>query len=477
MNRKPKQKFVLHRLIDVSRSVAGGRLRPLFNANYRMLPTKKRNARINIRSSKVIGLIASLLLVFNSQVFAETKTSSASLTENTSSTGSSDSVVSGTLNAAPMIVEKQVFEIPQYTTFGGRDIKSVKVGWEAYGKLNAAKTNVILITHYFSGSSHAAGKYHINDASPGYWDSVIGPGKAIDTERFYVISVDTLANLNAYDPHVITTGPASINPDTGKPYGLDFPVVTIRDFVNVQKALLESLGIRKLYAVVGPSMGSMQAIEWASAYPDWVERMISVIGAGQSDAWTTAALEHWATPIKLDRKWNKGNYTQEHAPLDGLVGSLMLITQNALTPAFFNEHGSMLGFKNVESGPLSNIHQSHSIVNWLRERAQSRAKTMDANHLLYLVRACQLFVAGHQDNMKQGLSAIKAKTLFIPAQTDLLLMPYLSQSAHHGLTSLGNNSSLTTLDGKLGHLEGVANISAQVHAIQQFLENDKAAMQ
>jgi homoserine O-acetyltransferase len=253
--------------------------------------------------------------------------------------------------------------------------------------------------------------------------------------------------------------------------------VTIRDFVNVQKALLESLGIRKLYAVVGPSMGSMQAIEWASAYPDWVERMISVIGAGQSDAWTTAALEHWATPIKLDRKWNKGNYTQEHAPLDGLVGSLMLITQNALTPAFFNEHGSMLGFKNVESGPLSNIHQSHSIVNWLRERAQSRAKTMDANHLLYLVRACQLFVAGHQDNMKQGLSAIKAKTLFIPAQTDLLLMPYLSQSAHHGLTSLGNNSSLTTLDGKLGHLEGVANISAQVHAIQQFLENDKAAMQ
>ena len=239
MNRKPKQEFVFHCLIDVSRRVTGGRLRPLFNANYRMLPTKKRNARINIRSNKVIGLIASLLLVFNSQVFAETKTSSASLTENTSSNGSSDSVVSGTSNAPPMIVEKQVFEMPQYTTFGGRNIKSVKVGWEAYGKLNAAKTNVILITHYFSGSSHAAGKYHINDASPGYWDSVIGPGKAIDTERFYVISVDTLANLNAYDPHVITTGPASINHDTGKPYGLDFPVVT-----------MPSLELGKLYIIL-----------------------------------------------------------------------------------------------------------------------------------------------------------------------------------------------------------------------------------
>ncbi|MEL7295868.1 MAG: alpha/beta fold hydrolase, partial [Pseudomonadota bacterium] len=254
-------------------------------------------------------------------------------------------------------------------------------------------------------------------------------------------------------------------------------VVTIRDFVNVQKALLESLGISKLYAVIGPSMGSMQAIDWASAYPDWVERMISVIGAGQSDAWTTAALEHWATPITLDKNWNNGAYSKEQAPLNGLAASLMLITQNALTPSFFNQTGNTLGYKNVESAPLNDIRQSHSIVNWLRERAKTRAKSMDANHLLYLVRACQLFVAGHQGNLEQGLASIKAKTLFIPAQTDLLLMPYLSQSAHQGLTSMNNDSTLVTLNGKLGHLEGVTNVSAQAQAIRQFLENDKAAMQ
>jgi homoserine O-acetyltransferase/O-succinyltransferase len=133
------------------------------------------------------------------------------------------------------IVEKQVFQEPEYTTTGGETIKGVKVGWEGYGDLNEAKDNVILITHFFSGTSHAAGRYAEDDAGPGYWDYLIGAGKPIDTDRFYVISSDTLVNLNVGLPSVVTTGPASIDPDTGRPYGMDFPVVTIRDFVNVQR--------------------------------------------------------------------------------------------------------------------------------------------------------------------------------------------------------------------------------------------------
>ena len=371
-----------------------------------------------------------------------------------------------------MLVSKQTFELDSFTTFGGKEIKQVKVGWEAYGTLSEKKDNVVLITHYFSGSSHAAGKYSLTDASPGYWDSIIGPGKAIDTNRFYVVSVDTLVNLNAYDDNVITTGPASIDPDTGKPYGLRFPVVTIRDFVNVQKALLESLGIKKLHAVVGPSMGSMQAIDWASAYPDWVDRVVSVIGTAESDAWTTAALEHWATPIKLDTHFNGGDYYDKTPPRAGLAASLMLITQNALTPAFFNQQGKTLGFSNVESSPLESITHDHSIVAWLRERAYARSKHMDANHLLYLVRACQLFVAGHNQSLNHGLSTIKAKTLFIPSQSDLLLMPYLAQDAHQNLKSMNKNSQIETLNGSLGHLEGVTNVFAQANAIKTFLEKD-----
>jgi homoserine O-acetyltransferase/O-succinyltransferase len=133
-----------------------------------------------------------------------------------------------------LIVEKKTFEMPSYTTTGGVTIKNVKIGWEAAGTLNADKSNAILVTHFFSGTSHAFGKYATSDAVPGYWDAIIGPGKAIDTNKYYVISSDTLVNLNAKAPNVVTTGPASINPDTGKPYGMSFPVVSIKDFVNVQ---------------------------------------------------------------------------------------------------------------------------------------------------------------------------------------------------------------------------------------------------
>lgn len=369
-----------------------------------------------------------------------------------------------------LLVEKQVFTIDRFTTFGGQHIESVAVGWEAYGELSEKKDNVILITHYFSGTSHAAGKYSKKDDTPGYWDNLIGPGKAIDTNKFYVVSVDTLVNLNAYDDSVITTGPASINPKTGKPYGLTFPVVTIRDFVNVQKALLESLGISKLHAVVGPSMGSMQAIDWASAYPHWVDKVISVIGTAESDAWTTTALEHWATPIKLDPHWNNGEYEKSNAPVDGLTAALMLITQNALTPDFFNKQGDALAFKNTEQAPLQDINQTHSIVNWLKARAAARSKNMDANHLLYLVRACQLFVAGHQETLQSGLERISAKTLFIPSASDLLLMPYLANNANQALNKLNKDSALITLDGELGHIEGVSNAVKQAIAIRAFLE-------
>lgn len=375
-----------------------------------------------------------------------------------------------------LITKKETFSIESFTTFGGKTINNLKVGWEAYGHLNADKSNVILITHHFSGTSHAAGVYEENEekTSPniGYWDALIGSGKAIDTDIYYVVSVDSLVNLNAYDENVITTGPATINPETGKPWGLEFPVVTIRDFVNVQKALLESLGVQKLHAVVGPSMGSMQAIDWASAYPDWVPRIISVIGTGESDAWTTAALSHWAMPIRLDGNWQQGRYAQNNQPIEGLVASLMMITQHALYPTYFNQEGNKLGYHAVEQAPLENINAQHSIVKWLESRARQRAEKMDANHLLYLVRACQLFVAGHGNNMEEGLKHIQAKTLFLPASTDLLLMPYLAEAANNQLKQLGKNSELKTLNGPFGHLEGIVNVQAEGERIAAFLSSD-----
>src|SRR3954469_24866503 len=228
-----------------------------------------------------------------------------------------------------LIVEKKTFEMPSYTTAAGATIKSVKIGWEAAGTLNADKSNAILITHFFTGTSHAFGKYSADDKVAGYWDSLIGPGKAIDTNKYYVISSDTLVNLNVKAPNVVTTGPASINPDTGKPYGMSFPVVSIKDFVNVQKALVESLGIRKLKAVAGASMGGLQVYEWAASYPDMVERIVAVIGTTGGDPFLIAWLDIWGQPIRLDPNWNKGDYYDKTPPTEGLKAALKIVTVHA----------------------------------------------------------------------------------------------------------------------------------------------------
>lgn len=374
-----------------------------------------------------------------------------------------------TAQADTLLTEKRVFTLPEYTTVSGETITDVRVGWETYGELNEARDNAILITHFFSGNSHAAGKYQESDAQPGYWDSIIGPGKAIDTNKYFVISSDTLVNANPNDPNVITTGPASINPATNKPYGLDFPVVTIGDFVHVQHALVSSLGIEKLHAVVGASMGSLQAIEWAATYPDMVERMVSVIGAGAMDAWTIMSLEQWAQPIKNDPNWNNGDYYGGEAPLDGVTHTLALITQQAMHPMIINQLAPKQ--ETLPAKALESVTNNLPAVDWLFNASRARASVADANHLLYLVRANQLFVAGHQETLKEGLAKITAKTLFMPAANDLLLKPYLAKAAVAQLKELGKQPQYEEISGPWGHLDGIYTIQSKAETLREFIEN------
>lgn len=367
--------------------------------------------------------------------------------------------------------QKQSFSIDSFTFFNGRTIPNATIGWEAYGELSAQRDNVILITHYFTGNSHAAGRY-TKDGEVGYWDAIIGPGKAIDTNQYYVVAVDTLANLGVHDPNVITTGPATINPDTGKPYGLQFPVITMRDQVNIQKSLLTSLGIKHLHAVVGASMGSMQALEWATAYPDSVDRVIAAIGSAHSDAWTTTALEHWTMPIKIDPLWQNGTYAKDMPPLAGLTAALMAITQTALHPEFVNAIGKQMQYTPLETGPLNDITADHSITKWLKNRASERAALMDANHLLYLVRACQLYMAGQDEDLTTGLAKLKAKVLLLPTENDLLLMPYHLELLHETLLSIDKSSNLSMLTGQYGHLNGLLTIQNATKQISSFLSTN-----
>lgn len=372
------------------------------------------------------------------------------------------------VTAETLLVKKQVFQLDNFKTINGKTIKPVKIGWESYGKLNAAKDNVILITHFFSGTSHAAGKYQKSDLLPGYWDAIIGPKKAIDTNKYFVISADTLVNANVFDPNVITTGPATINPDTNKPYGLDFPVVTIRDFVEVQKHLLDSLGIKKLHAVMGASMGSFQALEWSVAYPDRVERMISVIGAGKMDAWTVSMLEQCALPIRLDKHWNNGNYYGGEKPTAGLIVAFGLMIQIAMYPTIFNKlQNNHQPWK--EKAPHQNIRNTFRVSQWLAKRAVARTKLQDANHILYLIRATQLFIAGHNGQFEDSIKRIKAKTLFLPATNDILLFPAMAKQTHEMHQKHGGNSQYQEIVGDWGHLDGLFSISQKADTIKQFL--------
>jgi homoserine O-acetyltransferase/O-succinyltransferase len=359
-----------------------------------------------------------------------------------------------------LIVEKKTFELARYTTAAGATIKNVKIGWEAAGTLNADKSNAILIAHFFSGTSHAFGKYAATDKAAGYWNGIIGPGKAIDTDKYYVISSDTLVNLNVNAPNVVTTGPATIDPDTGKPYGMSFPVVSIRDFVNVQKTLVESLGIRKLKAVMGASMGALQAYEWAASHPDMVERVIPVIGTPGVDAFMIEWLDVWATPIRLDPKWNNGDYYGKEPPLEGLKASLKVITLHA---NHWEWADKTFGMAPDEEGkdPAKAMGNRFKIEGALDAVAAARAVTSDANHLLYLVKANQLAAA---DPAK-----IKAPVLLLYSPTDLVFPAALVEDSARKIAAAGAKVETGQLSGPNGHLNGVLAVGQAGDNISAFL--------
>jgi homoserine O-acetyltransferase len=359
-----------------------------------------------------------------------------------------------------LVVEKKVFELPSYTTQGGSTIKNVRIGWESYGTLNAEKSNAILVTHFFSGTSHAAGKYRETDAVAGYWDPVIGPGKAIDTDKYFVISSDTLVNLNANTPNVVTTGPASVNPDTGKPYGMSFPVVSFRDFVNVQKALLDSLGIQKLKAVVGASMGALQAFEWAAAYPERVERIVPVIGAAGSDPFLIAWLDVWGQPIRLDPKWNGGDYYGKEPPNAGLTAALKVVSLHANQAEWATQ---TFGDAPAASGkpPKAAFENQFKIQATLDQASSARATGADANNMLYLIKANQL--------ADVDPAGIKVPTLLISSPTDLVFPQARIDRTATAIASNGTFVERATVTGPNGHLNGVLHIQQAGPVIANFL--------
>ena len=367
------------------------------------------------------------------------------------------------------LVEKKVFTIPSFTTVGGKTIRNVRIGYETYGTLNASGTNAIFVAHYFSGNSHAAGKYKASDAAAGYWDSVIGAGKPFDTDKYFVVSADSLVNLSTKDPNVVTTGPATIDPDTGKPYGMRFPIVTIKDFVVTQKALADALGIKRFVAVTGASMGALQTMEWASSYPDMVERVIPVIPGGlEANPYLIAVADEWAMPIYDDPKWNGGDYYGREEPLHGVAEALKQVTISSRAPGWMQKtFGRDVAVAGAD--PLASWDAKYRVSDALDKAGAARAASADANSFLYLVRANQLFRVGQAKTLEEGASRIKARVLAIPASSDRLLFPEYTTTMLDVLGKQGVSTELFVIEGDGGHLDGVFDIAKAGDAIRAFL--------
>jgi homoserine O-acetyltransferase len=379
------------------------------------------------------------------------------------------SVVGGALaQPAPAsdIVEKKVFDAGSYTTRAGATIPTVRVGYQTMGRLNASGTNAILVNHFFSGDSHAFGRYEAG-APAGYWDAIIGPGKAIDTNRFFVISTDSLCNVNVPHARVVTTGPASINAATGRPYGMDFPVVTFRDNIEVQKKLLDQLGVRRLAMVCGASNGALWSVEWAAAYPELIDRVMPVIGGSEFDAWMIGWLDIWEAPIKLDPNWNNGDYygPGRQPPLRGLAEAWKIVTLHARDRASLAAHARKYAEGN---DPSKNINDRFAIEKFLDDAGMARARTSDANSFLYMARTNQLHLSEYA-SYESAIARAPNRWLVLPTATDRV---FLAEAIHEMVETLrktGKHVQQADIRGPLGHLNGVVGMASVAEPIRAFL--------
>ncbi len=366
-------------------------------------------------------------------------------------------------------VNKQSFTLDHYTLENGESLP-VTLGYETYGELNEDHSNVILVPHYFSGSSHAAGKYTAEDAEPGYWDQLIGPGKAVDTNRFFVISTDNLANVQVKNPTVITTGPRTMNPETGEKWGTDFPAFTYRDMAGIQHEFLtKQLEINKLYAVMGPSAGGFISLQWAVNYPDQVERVIGVITSPQTPTLTSLGVAQQSMrAIAMDPNWKNGFYEDGNEPEEGLHLAVQMMNTDAFTPEFYE---SVYKRDSSEQGPYQDIKIPASYENQLARDIQTGSALVDASHWYYTCRATMMHDIAHgHKSLEEALNKITAKVLMISCTSDLLQPTVYNRQMVEIMERQGRHAELFTFESSYGHMAGILDIPIFSGEIAEFLK-------
>lgn len=373
---------------------------------------------------------------------------------------------------ARVLVQKHIFTTPKLDLDIGVSIP-VTVGYETYGRLSPTHDNAILICHPFSGSSHAAGVYHPDDKTAGWWDSLIGPGKAFDTDHYFVICMDCLCGVQARDPKVVTTGPASLDPATGLPYGRSFPQVTVRDQVRLQAQLITSLGIRRLQAVAGPGYGGFQALEWAVTCPQATRRVIAVAtGHAVPPVYALTACDAPARMVEADPAYAGGDYYPAAGPMDALARAEALRTSLAHSDAWVAQRWARKTAPG-SAHPWADREGRYAFEAGVDELAAERIHYYDANHFIYTARAAALHDIGQGNGGLDGAAhQIDAEVLMLPISTDLQFPAGQAQELVDAINLAGGRARLDLIHSVNGHAAAVCEATLLAEPIVAFLNRN-----
>jgi homoserine O-acetyltransferase len=348
------------------------------------------------------------------------------------------------------LVEKQFFTFAEppfeMKLESNARLGPVTIAYETYGTLAPDRCNAVLVLHALSGDSHVAGYYSAGDEKPGWWDCMVGPGKGIDTDKFFVICSNIIGSCLG------STGPSSIHPATGRAYGLDFPVVTIGDMVAAQKALIEHLGIERLMCVVGGSIGGMQVLEWCVRYPEMVVSAIPLATTMRHSALAIAFNEVARQSIMADPNWNHGDYYNGAKPALGLavarmIGHITYLSDESMRLKF--------GRRLQDKGDFSfNFDADFQVESYLRYQGRKFVDRFDANSFLYITKAADYYDLGKQHGeglAVRALSKAKARFLVISFTSDWLYPTYQAREIVKALKKNGRDVSFCEIEADWGH--------------------------
>ncbi|MBE6505590.1 MAG: homoserine O-acetyltransferase [Methanobrevibacter sp.] len=366
------------------------------------------------------------------------------------------------------IVETKFFNIDDpFILESGKSLEKITVAYETYGELNNEKNNAILVCHALTGDAHAAG-WHDGDKKPGWWEIIIGPGKVLDTEKYFIICSNVLGGCKG------TTGPSSINPLTGEEYGLDFPVITIKDMVDVQKILIDSFGINQLYAVVGGSMGGMQVLQWIVSYPEMMKKAIPIATTARSSPQQIAFNEVGRQSIFSDPNWNKGNYYGTgKIPKNGLSVARMIAHITYLSDeSMYIKFGRDLQDKDEISYDFSLDFQVES---YLHHQGETFVKRFDANSYLYITKAVDLFDLSVDNSVIEGFKDVKSKIEVISVDSDWLYPTEQSTEIVAALNANDVEVSFSEIKSNFGHDAFLLEKGQLNYLLSKFLSDNVVA--